>query len=175
MPGDQIEEDIKVENKNSDFDYLKVYMRAVLNDENDNPISAEVLKELQADSRNQVPVTDLEYMFDFLSQLSMKVWNGSELIYESSPDQLNGLADNVYLGSLAQNEVLSLKVDLEVPIELGNEYMDRIGEVDWVFVFEGYNETSLTVEKIWQDKNVNHPDKITVNLLKDDVVEKVLN
>ena len=172
MPGDQIEEDIKVENKNSDFDYLKVYMRAVLNDDNDNPISAEVLKELQADSRNQVPVTDLEYMFDFLSQLSMKVWNGSELIYESSPDQLNGLADNVYLGSLAQNEVLSLKVDLEVPIELGNEYMDRIGEVDWVFVFEGYNETSLTVEKIWQDKNVNHPDKITVNLLKDDVVEK---
>ena len=172
MPGDVLIEEITVENRNVEFNFIQTYLRAILNDENDNPINDDVLYQIQEDIRNNGPQTDTEYMFDFLSKLSMKVWNGSELIYESSPDELDGLSDNVYLGTLQQGETLLLKEELEVPIELDNEYMDRIGEVDWVFSYEGFEETSLTVQKIWKEDNVNHPESIKVNLLKDNIVEK---
>lgn len=139
MPGDVLTEELTIQNSSRDCDYIKVYMRAVLHDETGEPISDKVLAELQADQRRE-PVSELEYMHDFLSQLSMKVWNGSTLIYEGSPDQLNGLAENVYLGSIRRGAALKLNVELDVPIELGSEYSGRIGEVDWVFVVEGFDD-----------------------------------
>ena len=47
-------------------------------------------------------------MQDFLSQLTMRVYNGSELIYESSPDQAGALAENVLLGTLSAGEALDV-------------------------------------------------------------------
>ena len=35
---------------------------------------------------------------------------------------------------------MTLNVELAVDIEMGNEYADRIGEVDWVFVIEERND-----------------------------------
>ncbi len=136
MPGDVRKEEISVENWCAFYDYIKVYMRAVPHDEAGNPISPEVLKELQADNRKGVR-SDLEYMYDFLKQLSMKVTQEGSVIYQESPD---GLASNVYLGELRWGQKVNLEVELTVPIELGNEYMDRIGEVDWVFMVEGYHD-----------------------------------
>lgn len=95
MPGDVRTEEVTIQNNTKDCDYIKVYMRAVLHDETGNPISDKVLAELQADERREA-TSELEYMYDFLSQLSMKVWNGSTLIYEESPDKLDGLTENVY-------------------------------------------------------------------------------
>ena len=128
MPGDVLEQKIIVTNKTDDCDYVKIYMRAVAHDEVKNPLSETV-----ADA------TDIVSMQDFLSQLSMKIWNGSELIYEATPDELDGLAENVLLGSFELGESTELTVELTVPIELGNEYANRVGEVDWVFVAEELN------------------------------------
>ena len=111
-------------------------------------------------------------MTEFLSKLSMKVWNGTELIYDASPDQLDGLKSNKLLGTFRTGETATLKVELSVPIELGNEYANRVGEVDWIFHVEAYNESQLSVRKVWSDGNANHAnDSITVNLLKDGKVE----
>jgi hypothetical protein len=139
MPGDTVKEEITVENKSNDCDYIKVYMRAVLFDETGNPVSEKVLNELRADVRRNV-TPELEYMYDFLAQLSMTVKNGPDVIYDASPDQLDGLANNVYLGTLRKGESLKLDVELNVPIDLGNEYANRIGEVGWVFVVEGFDD-----------------------------------
>ncbi len=139
MPGDVRKEEISIEDWCAFYDYIKVYMRAVPHDETSNPISPEVLKELQADNRKGAK-SDLEYMYDFLKQLSMKVTQDGRVIYQESPDALDGLADNVYLGELRWGQKVNLEVELIVPIELGNEYMDRIGEVDWVFTVEGYHD-----------------------------------
>ncbi len=141
MPGDVRTEEITIWNNTKDCDYIKVYLRAILHDETGNPISEKVLEELQSDDRREES-SELEYMYDFLSQLSMKVWNGSTLIYEESSDKQDGLAKNVYLGSIRKGETITLNVELAVPIEMGNEYGNRIGEVDWVFVIEGFDDST---------------------------------
>ena len=56
---------------------------------------------------------------------------------------------------------------------MDNKFADRIGEVDWIFHVEAYNESQLSVRKVWSDGNANHAnDSITVNLLKDGKVER---
>lgn len=161
MPGDTLTETITFTNSATDCDFVNLYMRAEAHDETDNPLSPKVAEK-----------ETVATMTEFLSKLSMKVWNGTELIYDASPDQLDGLKDNVFLGTFRTGETATLKVDLSVPIELGNEYANRVGEVDWIFHVEAYNESQLSVRKVWSDGNANHAnDSITVNLLKDGKVE----
>lgn len=174
MPGDTLSEKVTIQNKSNDCDYIKVYMRAVLHDENGNPVSDKVLAELRSDERRGA-ASELEYMHDFLSQLSMTVKNDGKVIYDASPDELDGLSDNVYLGTLRKGESTRLDVQLNVPMEMGNEYADRIGEVDWVFVVEGFDDpvvppdddTMLIVRKVWVDNGIGRPNSVTVQLLRD--------
>lgn len=161
MPGDTVTETITFTNSATDCDFVNLYMRAEAHDETDNPLSPKVAE--------KEPVAT---MTEFLSKLSMKVWNGTELIYDASPDQLDGLKSNKLLGTFRTGETATLKVELSVPIELDNKYANRVGEVDWIFHVEAYNESQLSVRKVWSDGNANHVgDSITVNLLKDGKVE----
>ena len=162
MPGDVLTETITFTNSADDCDFVNLYMRAEAHDDTANPLSPKVAEEETAASMTQ-----------FLSQLSMKVWNGTELIYDASPDQLDGLKDNKLLGVFRTGETATLKVELTVPADLGNEYANRVGEVDWIFHVEAYNESQLSVRKVWSDGNANHAEgSITVNLLKDGKVER---
>lgn len=161
MPGDTVTETIAFTNSATDCDFVNLYMRAEAHDETDNPLSPKVAEK-----------ESVATMTEFLSKLSMKVWNGTELIYDASPDQLDGLKSNKFLGTFRTGETATLKVELSVPIELDNKYANRVGEVDWIFHVEAYNESQLSVRKVWSDGNANHAnDSITVNLLKDGKVE----
>lgn len=161
MPGDAVTETIAFTNSATDCDFVNLYMRAEAHDETDNPLSPKVAEK-----------ESVATMTEFLSKLSMKVWNGTELIYDASPDQLDGLKSNKFLGTFRTGETATLKVELSVPIELDNKYANRVGEVDWIFHVEAYNESQLSVRKVWSDGNANHAnDSITVNLLKDGKVE----
>ena len=167
MPGDTVTETITFTNSATDCDFVNLYMRAEAHDEAANPLSSKVAEKETVAS-----------MTDFLSGLSMKVWNGAELIYDASPDEADGLKSNQFLGTFRTGETATLKVELTVPIDLDNEYANRLGEVDWIFHVEAYNESQLSVRKVWSDGNANHKsDSVTVNLLKDGRVEKsqVLN
>ena len=162
MPGDTVTDTITFTNEATDCDYVNLYMRAEAHDEAGNPLS-----EKAAEKESVATMTE------FLSQLSMKVWNGTELIYDASPDQLDGLKDNTLLGTFRTGDTTTLKVELAVPIELDNRFANRVGEVDWIFHVEAYNESQLSVRKVWSDGNANHDqDSITVNLLKDGEVEQ---
>lgn len=129
MPGDRLYEAIKVTNKSRDADSIKIYLRTETHD-----------------SGNQMTVSDPAYgkdyveMNDFLSQLTMRIYNGDTLIFEGSPDEEAG---TIYLGSLRRNKSLTLQVELDVPIELGNEYANRVGEVDWIFTVEAYDDPNI--------------------------------
>ncbi len=163
MPGDVLTETITVKNIATDSDYIKVYLRANPHNE-ENQLSESVINGGET----------LESMNDFLSQLSMKIWNGDKLIFEGSPDIANQLSENTLLGQFNRNDSATLKVELTVPIELDNRYANRIGEVDWIFVVAAFdrpsgpstNTNQLTVRKLWDDDGKDRPESVTVNLLK---------
>ena len=72
-------EEITIQNKSKDYDYIKVYIRADLHDESGNPVSEKVLNELKNDEcRGEL--SEVEHMHDFLAQLSMTVKNGDNEI-----------------------------------------------------------------------------------------------
>jgi len=147
MPGDKRAEAVTITNKSKSSDYIKVWMGALLHDENNNPISPKVLEALEADERRGT-MSELEFMHDFLEQLTLTVWNGEKtpenVIYQGTPNSLeNGLEDgNVLLGSLKYDQSMALNVQLAVDKKMGNEYAGRIGEVDWVFVVEEHDNPS---------------------------------
>ena len=125
MPGDSVTQKVTVKNIRGGKYYVNVYMRAIPHNETDNKIHDKVAE-----------VETLASMEDFLSQLSMKIYNGKKLIYEASPDELDGLKNNVLLGKFYEGRGTTLTVELKVPETLGNEYANRVGEVDWVFIAE---------------------------------------
>lgn len=145
MPGDVLTEKITIKNDYRGCDYVKIYMRAEIHNEEVNPLTYSESFENkdgkdQADAAGQRDET-VASMTQFLKQLSMTVKLGSKVIYEASPDELDGLRENVLLGSLERGESAELTVTLEVPAGLGNEYADRVGEADWVFAVEEHNHS----------------------------------
>lgn len=147
MPGDVRTEVVTLKNEYNGCDYVNLWMGALLHDENNNPISPKVLSELTADQRRGA-LSELEYMHDFLDQLTLTVWKGptteENILYKGRPSSLEqGFErENVRLGSLSYGESITLNIQLAVDIEMGNEYADRIGEVDWVFVLEEHDHSS---------------------------------
>lgn len=133
MPGDQKTENIVIKNWALQYDYVKVYMEAKQHPAEDLKIDVSV-----------------QDNYDFLSKLKLTVWNGDKVIYKAGPDEeyqldaAGDLKDPVYLGKLNRLGKLELDVLLEIPIELDNAYAGAMGEVDWVFYFEGYNNSGST-------------------------------
>ena len=137
MPGDTLTETVKINNKAADCEYIKLYMKAVVHDEKDNPLTYSEAFE-DADGKDQSDIDghrdeSVAAMQDFLSRLNMRIYNGDRLIFEKHPGEST---EYFLLGKLKRGESATLTVKLEVPIELGNEYANRVGEVDWVFLAE---------------------------------------
>lgn len=150
MPGDVLEENITVQNNATDCSYIKVYLKAVVHDEAGNPLTYNEAFE-NADGKDQAEVAGVRdetvaSMQNFLRQLNMKIYNGSTLIYDSTPDQAGALVNSVLLGQLNRGASLQLRVVLSVPIDMGNEYANRVGEVDWVFTAEAFNNDSYLIQ-----------------------------
>ena len=138
MPGDELSDTIVIRNYYKGCDYIWVYMGAMLHDEVENLISDKVYEELEGDTYQE----KLDDMNDFLHQLTLTVKHGDTVIYEGHPDELSAGFEGEMkaLGRLSYGETTTLDVELSVPFELGNEYADRIGEVDWVFSVDEKNK-----------------------------------
>ena len=113
MPGDSVSQDITVKNDSSYDVKVKLYVRSHGAHED----SVDFLSKLHltvAKSENN----EMAYMFDAVA------------------DQTGGMTDWVYLGTLYSGGEVNLILNLDIPIELGNEYQDAIGYIDWEFKAE---------------------------------------
>ncbi len=127
MPGDSLTQKIAVKNEADCCDFVKIYIRAAVHNAQ-NPVGTQVTEHEDAVS-----------MQDFLSQLTITVQNGGQTVFAG---KLDSAQNSVLLGSFRKNEGTELTAVLEVPANLGNEYAKRVGEVDWVFTVEEYNDTA---------------------------------
>ena len=73
---------------------------------------------------------------DFLDKLTLKVVAKDDTIFEAAASEKAQLSEPVLLGTFKQKGKTTLTVSLEVPIELGNEYMNQIGVIPWTFIVE---------------------------------------
>jgi LPXTG-motif cell wall-anchored protein len=113
MPGDSVKQEITVRNDSSNGVKVKLYVRS---------------KGAHADS------------VDFLSKLHLTVAksenNEMAYMFNSAADQTDGMTDWVYLGTLYSGGEVNLILNLDIPIELGDEYQEAIGAIDWEFKAE---------------------------------------
>ena len=111
MPGDEISDSIEIK---SNYDSkIRIYMKA-----------------LGAEAGSK----------EFLNQLNMTITNEKgEEIFNSKAGNSGQLTDWVLLGEFEKGDSQKLEIKLEVPIELGDDFQDKIGYLSWVFKSEDLN------------------------------------
>lgn len=132
MPGDKVSSQIEVKNASNKNVKIKLYMRSL----------------------GSTSDTD-----KFLSQLNLTVKQDSNTnMYKGPANESGSLSDWYYLGTIYSGGKVKLDVEVEVPLELSDDYQDSIGYIDWQFKVE-----ELPVEDS-DPKNPNTIDNIYVYL-----------
>ena len=115
MPGDTLTQKITVKNNADNKVKVKIYIRSLGAHE---------------DSK------------EFLSQLGLKVKKSSDndmaYMFDAAANETAQLTDWVYLGTLYSGGEVNLDVTLNVPVELPNEFQNKIGYLDWEFMIEEF-------------------------------------
>lgn len=77
----------------------------------------------------------------FLSQMFLTVENdktGVKYLDRATAD--TAFATDAPVGTFRSKGQVVLNVTLEVPIEMGNEFANRVGEIDWKLIIEAYDD-----------------------------------
>lgn len=115
MPGDTLTQKITVKNDADNRVKVKIYMRSL------------------GAHKDSV---------EFLSQLGLKVAksvdNEMAYMFDAAANETATLTDWVCLGTLYSGGEINLDVILDVPLELDNEFQEKIGYLDWEFKIEEF-------------------------------------
>lgn len=121
MPGDTLEQTITVRNRSQM--QTRIYIQAI---------------------------EDVQQPYgEFLDQLHMTVKAENGKIFDAAANEKDGLAKRRLLGVLKQKGETELTVTLEVPIELGNEHMNKLGIIPWTFIVEEIPEDTTPHTGDW--------------------------
>ena len=163
MPGDTRTQKVTFKNAATDSDYVVLYLTAGVDDitYSETYENTDGKDQANVDGERDETVATMQ---DFLSQLTLTVTDGE------GKELYNGPASgafNAELGQVNSGESIDLTVTLTAPAELGNDYANRVGEIDWKFKVHAFNLTQLTVTKVWSDGYDAHTDDaVTVTLLE---------
>ena len=114
MPGDTLTETIVVHNKANKKVDVNIYLRALGDTEGE----------------------------DFLNQLKLKVTMPDGTVrFDAQADETAQLTNWKPIGTFKSGSKVELTVTLEVPIEMGNEFQDAVGALQWEFYVEEYPNT----------------------------------
>ncbi len=115
MPGDTLTQKITVKNDADNKVKVKVYIRS-----------------LGAHDDSE----------EFLSQLGLKVTKSKDnemaYMFDAVASKTSQLTDWVCLGTLYSGGEVNLDITLNVPVELDNEFQNKIGYLDWEFMIEEF-------------------------------------
>lgn len=115
MPGDTLTQKITVKNDADNKVKVKIYIRSLGAHEDS---------------------------VEFLSQLGLKVSKSEEnkmaYMFDDAANETAQLTDWVCLGTLYSGGEVNLDVTLNVPVELPNEFQNKIGYLDWEFMIEEF-------------------------------------
>ena len=115
MPGDTLTQKITVKNDADNKVKVKIYVRSLGAHEDS---------------------------VEFLSRLGLKVSKSEEnkmaYMFDAAANETAQLTDWVCLGTLYSGGEVNLDVTLNVPVELPNEFQNKIGYLDWEFMIEEF-------------------------------------
>ena len=76
---------------------------------------------------------------DFLSKLKLSVsQDGDSILFDAPANETAQLTDWVCLGTFYSGAEVDLDVTVDVPAELGNEYQNAVGHLEWQFKAEEF-------------------------------------
>lgn len=138
MPGDKLSQKVVVVNDGKEGYTTKIYMKAL------GPTDIEDGTEVGngEDTDGFENKTVYQKVLSQL-QLTVVVDDGREL-FDATADQVDGLYDWVLLESLRPGEEVTLDLTLTVPLEMGNEFQDVAGYLDWAFKVEEIKDPEPT-------------------------------
>lgn len=131
MPGDSISQTVRVVNNGKAGYTTKIYMKAL------GPSEAED-GSVHGNGNDADGYTDKAHMEALLNQLhlTVKAVKDDKMLFDATAEKTDGLSDWVLLGSLRKGGEIDLEVTIEVPAEMGNEFRDLAGALEWAVKIE---------------------------------------